>query len=46
MIFALQVHFAGHRKAYIIMKYYLAPMVGLTTYHFRTNRNRCYGNSH
>lgn len=25
MIFALQVHFAGHGKAYIIMKYYLAP---------------------
>lgn len=25
MIFALQFHFAGHGKAYIIMKYYLAP---------------------
>ena len=25
------------------MKYYLAPMEGLTTYNFRTNWNRCYG---
>lgn len=25
------------------MKYYLAPMEGLTTYHFRTCWNRCYG---
>ena len=25
------------------MKYYLAPMEGLTTYNFRTNWNHCYG---
>lgn len=43
MIFALPVHFAGHGKAYSIMKYYLAPMEGLTTYNFRTNWNRYYG---
>lgn len=34
---------AGYGKAYIFMKYYLAPMEGLTTYNFRTNWNRCYG---
>ena len=30
-------------KAYDFMKYYLAPMEGLTTYNFRTNWNRYYG---